>query len=132
MEGKKKILIIDDEDHARKAFRIHLERFDNVEVLEAASGRRGIELAKTEKPDIIILDNMMPGIPGEQAVRHIRISDEIKSIPVIMLTAMQLTEDEINFIKMDVNEFLTKPVNPWELQKSIEKYIGPLKGISLE
>ncbi|MFC2091955.1 response regulator [Elusimicrobiota bacterium] len=122
----KKVLIIDDEETARKLFCVELGRFKNVEVVEAADGERGLRLARSVKPDLILLDNMMPGLSGEQTAKKIRSDDQIKSIPIIMVTAMDLTGKEIDLIKLDVNEFLTKPINLWKLQEILQKYLGDM------
>lgn len=123
---KKKILVIDDEVSARESCRMIFSRYENIEVIEAVDGNKGFELAKLEKPDLILLDNMMPMMSGEQTARIFRANPVTKSIPIIMITAMRLSKDEINLIKLDVDSFIEKPFSPWQMRNEAEKYLGTL------
>jgi CheY-like chemotaxis protein len=124
---KKKVMIIDDEKYIRDAFTIVLRTFSNVQVITVADGQEGYEMAKLSQPDLIILDNKMPGIPGEQVARMLRADPVTKNIPIILATGMRLDQNEINLIKLDVNEYLQKPINPLELKRVIEDYLGDLE-----
>jgi CheY-like chemotaxis protein len=120
-------MIIDDEKYIRDAFTIVLRTFSNVQVITVADGQEGYEMAKLSQPDLIILDNKMPGIPGEQVARMLRGDPVTKNIPIILATGMRLDQNEINLIKLDVNEYLQKPINPLELKRVIEDYLGDLE-----
>lgn len=124
---KKKILIIEDDQHLRYSIKIILGSYDNVEVIEAADGDEGFKLAELEKPDLVILDNKMPVISGEQTARLLRGEPTTKNIPIIMTTGMKLNKDAIELIKLDVNDFIQKPFKLWDLIEKIEEYLGPLK-----
>jgi CheY-like chemotaxis protein len=126
---KKKILVIDDEDHARKMIRTFFENYTDVSIIEAGDGDTGFELAKKEQPDLVLLDNKMPQMSGEQTAKMIRADSSTRTIPIILITAMSLTENEVNLIKLDVNEFIQKPFSPWVLKKMAEKYVGTLSEI---
>lgn len=127
MTDKKKILIIDDEKHMRESLIFLLSDYEDLVVLEAVDGHKGFELAKLERPDVLVTDNKMPVLPGEQTAKLFKSDPVTRGIPIIMLTGMKLTDQEKNMIKLDVNDFLEKPVNPWELVRTLEKYLGPLK-----
>ena len=123
---RKKILVIDDEESAREMCRMILCKYNDIEVIEAVDGNKGFELAKLEKPDLIILDNRMRIMSGEETAKLLRADPSTRAIPIIMITAMRLSKQEIAFIKMDVNDFIEKPFSPWELVRSVEKYLGTL------
>jgi CheY-like chemotaxis protein len=123
---KRKILLIDDELHSREICRLLLEKYESVEISEAENGQAGINLAKRLNPDLIILDNKMPVMSGEHTAKMLRSDVNTKKIPIIMITAMQLTKGDMNLIKLDVDDVLLKPFSPWELISKIELYIGSL------
>lgn len=123
---KKKILIIEDDRSLRESYKLIFSFYSNVEIFEAEDGDKGFETAKFVIPDLIILDNKMPVMSGEQTARLLRGEPTTKNIPIVMTTGMQLLENDVNLIKLDVNEFVRKPVNQWEFKKIIEKYVGPL------
>lgn len=123
---EKKILVIDDEEDERKICKMILSKYNDIKVIEASGGHSGFELAKLERPDLIILDNRMPMISGEQTAKLFRAEPSTRFIPIIMVTVMRLSKQEIAFIKLEVNEFIEKPFTPWTLIKVIEKYLGTL------
>ena len=84
-QGKKKILIVDDDSALRKLYSVELTT-RNFNVVEAQDGREGYSKATTEKPDLILLDVMMPQVDGITLLQQIRQNDSLKEIPVIMLT----------------------------------------------
>jgi len=124
---KKKIMIIDDEKYVREAFTILLRSYSNVQVIAVGDGQEGFDMAKLAMPDLIVLDNKMPGIPGEQVARMLRADPITKNIPIIMATGMKLDSAEVSLIKLDVNEYIRKPINPLDLKRIIEDYIGKLE-----
>ena len=124
--SKKKILIIDDEKNWRELFKMVLTPY-NVDLCEAIDGRKGIELAKIMKPDIIILDNKMPNMTGQEAARLFRGELTTNKTPIIMVTAMEFSDSMIDYIKMDVHEFIKKPFDAKELLEKIEKLAGPIQ-----
>ena len=86
-----KILVADDEAEIRDVLRLYLEK-DGYEVVEAADGMEALEVCKRAKPDLVILDIMMPGIDGYRVLRNVR---ENSNIPVIMLSAKNSDSDKI-------------------------------------
>ncbi len=106
------ILIVEDEGSIRKFIKINLERND-FNVLEAESGEEGIEIARKEKIDIVILDLMLPGIDGFQVCKILR--DEYPNLGIIMLTAKSQDIDKIMGLEYGTDDYMTKPFNPTEL-----------------
>ncbi len=121
----KKILVIDDEKHWRNLFRSFLKDY-NFDIHEAFDGQSGINKAREIKPDIIILDNKMPNLTGLEAVRIFRSDPELKNIPIIMATAMEFTDSMVEYIKMDVHDFIKKPFEVKDFIEKIEKLTGPV------
>lgn len=105
-----KILIADDEAEIRDLLRLYLEK-DGYEVLEAVDGIEALEKAKKEKPDLLILDIMMPGLDGYRVLRNVR---EISNIPVIMLSAKDTNTDKILGLDLGADDYITKPFEPLE------------------
>lgn len=105
-----KILIADDEAEIRDVLRLYLEK-DGYKVTEAADGVEAMERLRKEKPDLAILDVMMPGLDGYRVLRNIR---EDNNIPVIMLSAKDTDSDKILGLDMGADDYITKPFAPLE------------------
>ena len=120
----KKILIVDDQLDVRELVEVTL-RSEDYHVIQAESGKKAVEVAKTEKPDLIIMDIMMPGgMDGIEATRVLKNDPETKDCRIIMLTAKgQLIDREIGF-KAGADDYFVKPFSPLELIKKIEEIIG--------
>ena len=108
----KKILIIEDEESIRGFLKINLKR-NGYEVIEADNGELGVKLALKEKPAIIILDVMLPGIDGFKVCKIIRNEDE--KVGIIMLTAKSQDLDKIMGLECGADDYIIKPFNPMEL-----------------
>src|SRR5665213_3675996 len=106
-----KILIVDDNLANREILRMRLERLGH-EVLEAEDGEAGVLLANTESPELIFLDVMMPKKDGWQACRDLKQDVKTRAIPVVMLTALQQTAEELRRNGSGADDFLTKPWAP--------------------
>jgi len=122
----KKIMIIDDDIDLVEAMRITLEN-DNYEVVDAQDGQKGLEILKREKPDLLILDVMMDTLDeGFHLAYQIRKDEQIKDIPILMITAVG-AQTGFKFDKHDdeeflpVNEFIEKPVNPQILLDTVRR-----------
>lgn len=119
-----KILLVEDEVSIRKFIKINLER-EGFEVFEAGSGEEGLEIVEREKPAIVLLDIMLPGMDGFEVCDKLR-----KSFPhlgIIMLTAKAEDYDKIMGLQSGTDDYLTKPFNPTELTlriKSLERRLG--------
>ncbi|MCK6406203.1 MAG: response regulator [Rhodocyclaceae bacterium] len=110
----KKILVVDDSPTERH-FMVDLLTKNGYQVVTAESGEEGVSKAKAEKPDLIIMDVVMPGLNGYQATRTLTRDEETKNIPVLMCTSKGQETDKIWGLRQGAQDYLVKPVNPEEL-----------------
>jgi twitching motility two-component system response regulator PilH len=115
----KKIMVVDDSPTER-AFMEGLLRKRGYEVLTADSGETAIERAKTEMPDLILMDVVMPGLNGFQATRAITREERTKHIPVIICTTKDQETDKIWGLRQGAKDYMTKPVNEADLLEKIK------------
>jgi two-component system, cell cycle response regulator DivK len=92
-------------------------------VLEAGDAERGIELARSEAPDLILMDVQLPGIDGVEALRRLRADSETASIPVVALTALAMKEDRERFLGAGFDGYLEKPVSVPDLSGQVAALI---------
>jgi len=122
--GSKKILLVDDSSTARLVTRMIFRQKSNYVLLSAVDGRDAVERARAEKPDLILMDVMMPRMTGLEACRVLKQDKETSSIPVILLT----TRGEEAFVQegyaSGCSDYLTKPVNNTELLDLLKAYLG--------
>lgn len=102
----KKILIVEDEANIRELLRLYLER-EGYTVLEAENGMEGIKKWKSDKPDMLLLDVMMPVMDGWAVCREIRAESDV---PIIMLTAKGETADRVSGLEMGADDYIVKPL----------------------
>jgi len=126
---KKRILIIDDEPDFARVVQLRLEAA-GYEVLAAFDGMQGVSFAHKEKPDLIILDIMMPAMHGHRVCEALKKSSKTWTIPIIFLTAKGSKEDEEMAYKLGAEHFLTKPYDPQVLLETIKQALDP--GAQLE
>lgn len=116
-----KILLVEDEESIRKFVKINLER-ELYDVYEAGTGEDGIGIAREVKPEIVVLDVMLPGIDGFEVCQTLR--EEFPNLGIIMLTAKAEDYDKIMGLQYGTDDYMTKPFNPTELTlriKSLER-----------
>lgn len=118
----KKILIIDDDGGMRLALRRLLEG-SGYEVIEAEGGIDGIYRAKQETPDLILLDVAMPELDGIEVCKRIKEIENLRKIPIIMLSSMTDRELVVIAIKEGASDYLAKPVKKRELLDKINTYL---------
>ena len=106
-QGKPKLLVVDDEPLLREVLRDFLA--DHFEVTECASGLEAVRMAGELSPDVILMDVMMPGMDGVTAVKKIRENEQTRSIPILMLTAVNSTPNRIEAFDFGVDDYITKP-----------------------
>ncbi|MGB7033355.1 MAG: response regulator [Syntrophobacteria bacterium] len=116
---KNRILIVDDEPDIVEALQTRLEQ-ENFECLTSYDGNGGLELARAQKPDLIILDIMLPNLDGYKVCRLLKFQKELKRIPIIMLTARDKAEDRLLGEQTGVDYYMTKPF-------SMDKLVGKIK-----
>jgi DNA-binding response OmpR family regulator len=109
-----RVLVIDDEAPIRLLCRVNLEAED-MEVLEAADGPSGLEKARAEIPDVILLDVMMPGLDGWRVAEELLDDERTEGIPIVFLTARAELRDRARGIDLGGVDYVTKPFNPVEL-----------------
>jgi len=110
----KKILAVDDERHIVRLVQINLEK-EGYEVVTAGNGREALEKVNSEKPDLVVMDVMMPEMDGFEALKRLKDNAATAQIPVIMLTAKAQDADVFRGWQSGVDLYLTKPFNPMEL-----------------
>jgi CheY-like chemotaxis protein len=119
-----KVLVCDDEEVLRSLIRATLEA--DFEIVESTSGDATLELARAERPDLILLDMMMPGTSGLEVLRQLRADLELRSIPVVMLTARTQRSDREAATSAGADRFLAKPFSPIELAGIVSELVnGP-------
>ncbi len=120
---KKKVLVVDDEPNVRRLSRTILsKKFD---VIEAEDGKQAIDIANAEKPDIILMDMMMPKVDGLTACYAIKKDPSTKSIPVIMVTAIGFELNIKLSQQMGASAYVTKPFAPKDLLDKIAQSLQP-------
>jgi DNA-binding response OmpR family regulator len=121
--GRKKILVVDDSGTARMIEQMALGR-SHYDVVQAKDGAEAIQVARTELPDLILMDVMMPKMDGFEACRGIRAQTETKAIPVIMVTTRGEPLNVETGYRSGCNDYVTKPVNTLELLAKVKSLIG--------
>ena len=116
------VLVIDDEAPIRLLCRVNLEA-EGIEVAEAPDGARGLELAREEKPDVILLDVMMPGLDGWNVAEQLLTDAETSAIPIIFLTARADLRDRVRGLDAGGLDYVTKPFNPVELATLVREVV---------
>jgi DNA-binding response OmpR family regulator len=109
-----RVLVIDDEAPIRLLCRVNLEA-EGMDVLEAADGPSGLEKARSETPDVILLDVMMPGLDGWRVAEELLDDERTEQIPIVFLTARAELRDRARGIDLGGVDYVTKPFNPVEL-----------------
>jgi DNA-binding response OmpR family regulator len=108
------VLIVDDEAPIRLLCRVNLEA-ESMRVLEAPDGDTGLEIARTEQPDVVLLDVMMPGRNGWEIAEELLADETTSGIPIVFLTARAEVKDRAKGIDLGGVDYVTKPFNPVEL-----------------
>lgn len=114
-----KILVIDDDEAINELIKINLE-LAYYKVITAFDGNKGYALAKQERPDLIILDVMMPEVDGYTVAKRIRENETTKNIPIIMLTALNMLQNKVQGFNIGVDDYLVKPFEMEELSVRIK------------
>jgi CheY-like chemotaxis protein len=123
-KSAKKILVVDDEESVRLVVQSCLEDLAGWEVLAAASGSAGLEMAIDQHPDAIILDVMMPGMDGLMFLQKLRADPELQDIPTILLTAkVELTAPD-RYLAHGAVGALAKPFDPMSLIEQVRVFLG--------
>jgi two-component system alkaline phosphatase synthesis response regulator PhoP len=123
MAEKIKVMVVDDEPDIVKIVKISLE-LANYEAIEAFSGEECLEkLEKGEKPALILLDIMMPGLSGYETCGRIRKNEKLKDIKIVMLTAKGQKGDAEEGLKVGADDYIIKPFDPYELIEQVKEIL---------
>jgi len=120
-----KVLVIDDEAPIRLLCRVNLEA-EGMDVIEAPDGPSGVDKARDERPDVILLDVMMPGLDGWRVAEQLFEDDRTISIPIIFLTARAEFRDRARGLDIGGVDYVTKPFNPLELAPLVQSLLDRL------
>jgi DNA-binding response OmpR family regulator len=121
--GLTRVLVIDDEAPIRLLCRVNLEA-EGMTVLEAADGPTGLDVARAELPDVILLDVMMPGLDGWQVAEELLDDEGTTGIPIVFLTARAELRDRARGLDVGGVDYVTKPFNPIELASLVRDLLG--------
>ena len=126
---KRRILVIDDEPDITSLLKLNLENTGAYEVREENRGEHALATARTFKPDLIILDILMPTVDGGEVAAHLKADEALKETPLVFLTAIA-TKKEANEKEGSIggHPFIAKPASPEELVESIEKQLCKKQG----
>jgi two-component system phosphate regulon response regulator PhoB len=108
------VLIIDDEKDLIELVRYNLEK-EGFDVIAATDGQAGLEVVKKHRPDLVMLDLMMPGLDGLQVCQRLRADPRMGRVPVIMLTAKATEADRVVGLELGADDYITKPFSPREV-----------------
>ena len=124
---QKRVVCIEDEPEMIDLVRLILGR-KGFKVIGANGGIEGLEIVRREKPDIILLDLMMPDMDGWEVYQQIKADSELRSIPVVVVTAKAQSIDKVLGLHIaKVDDYITKPFGPQELLESVEKILGSIE-----
>jgi two-component system alkaline phosphatase synthesis response regulator PhoP len=118
----KTILLVDDEPHVLEVLRVTLEDL-GFALLEAEDGPKALQIAKEKKPDLVILDVMLPNMSGLEVCRALHEARDTERIPVILLTARSGEDDEKAGYEAGADRYLTKPFSPLTLQAEVVRLL---------
>ncbi|HEY3540927.1 MAG TPA: response regulator [Gaiellaceae bacterium] len=121
-----RVLVIDDEAPIRLLCRVNLEA-EQMEVLEARDGPSGLDVARAERPDVILLDVMMPGLDGWRVAEHLLEDERTNEIPIIFLTARAEFRDRARGLDIGGVDYVTKPFNPLDLAPLVRQLLDRIE-----
>jgi len=123
-EERRKVVCIEDEPEMIDLIRLILSR-KGFELIGAVGGREGLETVRRVKPDLVLLDLMMPDMDGWEVYQQMKADEELKEIPVIVVTAKAQSIDKVLGLHIaKVDDYITKPFGPQELLESVYRILG--------
>jgi two-component system OmpR family response regulator/two-component system alkaline phosphatase synthesis response regulator PhoP len=120
------VLVIDDEAPIRLLCKVNLEA-EGMDVLEAADGTTGLDVSRTNTPDVVLLDVMMPGLDGWQVAEQLLQDERTSDIPIIFLTARAEFRDRARGLDIGGVDYVTKPFNPLELAPLVRELLARIE-----
>ena len=125
-DRKKTVLLVEDNEDNLVVYRTILEHV-GFAVIEARDGEEGVSRARSESPDIILMDISIPKMDGWEATERLKADDATSGIPIVALTAHALEEDRARAMTAGCDGYLAKPVEPRRVVQEVEKFIGPAR-----
>ena len=126
-DERKKVVCIEDEPEMIDLVKLILGR-KGFELIGAEGGREGLDTVRRIKPDVVLLDLMMPDMDGWEVYQQMKADEELKSIPVIVVTAKAQSIDKVLGLHIaKVDDYVTKPFGPQELLESVQRVLGDRK-----
>ena len=120
-----RILVAEDEPYILRIIEFRLQKLGH-EIIRAVDGGEALEIASREKPDLVLLDIMMPVMDGLQVLRTLRSQEETKNIPVILLTAKGLEKDIVTGLESGATDYITKPFSFAEVIARVNRFVSPI------
>jgi len=130
-ETRREILIVEDEADIRKLVRYNLEQ-EGFVPLEAADGEQALALLRKQRPHLLILDLMLPGMNGLEVCRVLRADERLAKLPVLMLTARATEVDKVLGLEIGADDYVTKPFSPRELVARVKALLRRAYGPEIE
>ncbi len=121
---KKKVLVIDDDNSLQRQLRFRLELREEVTVEQATVGEEGVDLARGGKPDLIILDWILPDIPGTEVLRRLKKNRKTNGIPVLMMTGCNKVGEIEEAFELGADDYLTKPFGLEKFGGRVQRLLG--------
>jgi two-component system, cell cycle response regulator DivK len=122
-ESMKRILLVEDDADAREVYRVALQHA-GFAVLEAGNGLIGLELAVQERPDLILMDIVMPGLSGWDVARRLKANGATEHVPIVAITAQALDRDRKLAEEIRFDAYLPKPVRPSDVIVTVRRLLG--------
>lgn len=119
---KETILVVEDQEDNRKILR-DLLTSRGYEVIEATDGREGVRLTRDHRPDLILMDIQLPGMDGYEATRQIKADDDVKAIPIIVVTSYALSGDSQKAFAAGCDAYIAKPYSPRQMLARIQEFL---------
>ncbi|HDZ49641.1 hypothetical protein LCGC14_1438880 [marine sediment metagenome] len=119
----KKIVLAEDEPQIARLIEFKLKK-EGYQVIWKENGEEALKAIKADKPDLILLDIMMPVMDGYEVLRRVKEDENLKSIPVVMLTARAQEKDVVKGIDLGAEDYITKPFHPAELLARVKRILG--------
>jgi two-component system, OmpR family, alkaline phosphatase synthesis response regulator PhoP len=129
--ARKKILVVEDEKDLRDLLRYNLEQ-EGFAVLEAEEGELALALVRRERPALVVLDLMLPGMSGLDICRTLRQDEETERVPILILTAKATEADRVVGLEMGADDYVTKPFSPRELLARVRALLRRAQGPDVE
>jgi len=123
MSQKAKVLIVDDEPFNVDVLLQELEELD-YELITASNGQEALDQIKSQQPDLILLDLMMPVLDGFAVLSEIKMDNELRDIPVIIVSAASDSKSIVKGIKQGADDYITKPIDAESLKSKLKDHLG--------